>query len=155
VQILWSGYALRFDHYNAYSPDTAAAEFLKPLVQRGSTIAVTYIHDSDEQAYDAVGILPYFDHNIYANQPESFWWWSYKNSTESRFNSILPSHPQVVLAETRKSASGAPLNLETPRVESLYKSGYRLTNVFCGTIPRRLELWLTSCHLVFQYSGTP
>jgi hypothetical protein len=162
VQILWSGYALRFDHYRAYSPDIAAAKFLKPFVQRGSTIGVTYFNDWDQQsmsslnqAYFDVGILPYFDHNIYANQPDSFWWWSDKNPTESLFNSLLPFHPQIVIAEVDNRGPPQPLNLNTPKVEALQQAGYRLTNVFCGSIPGRLELTHTNCHLIFQYSGTP
>jgi len=31
TQILWSGYALFYDHYYAYSPDPAAAKFFKPI----------------------------------------------------------------------------------------------------------------------------
>jgi hypothetical protein len=39
MQILWSGYAIEFDHYNAFSPDRATAEFLRPYVSRGASIA--------------------------------------------------------------------------------------------------------------------
>jgi hypothetical protein len=33
IQILWSAYAIQFDHYNAYSPDLATANFLQPFVR--------------------------------------------------------------------------------------------------------------------------
>jgi hypothetical protein len=42
------------------------------------------------------------------------------------------------------------LELNQPEFGRLTAAGYRLTNSFCGTMPIRLELGLTSCHLIFQ-----
>jgi len=153
LQICWSFYAIRYDHNNAYSPDAAAAQFLRPFVDKGTTIAVTYIGHNDSQAFNDVGILPYFDHNIYANQRDSFWWWSKNNQTERQFDLLLPSHPQIVLGEMVQPVSNQPLNLRDFRVQELQKSGYQLTNVFCGTMPQRLKLWIGNCHLIFQYAA--
>jgi hypothetical protein len=157
VQVIWSGYAIHFDHYNAYSPDIAAADFLKPLVERGSTVAVTYVDDgeSDNQAYFAIGILPYFDHNIYVNQPDSFWWWSNKNPTEALFNSTLPSNPRIVLVEMKPRPPSNSLDMGGPRVAALYHAGYKLTNLFCGTMPRQMGHAMTTCHAVFRHSEAP
>jgi len=153
VQIVWSAYAVEFDHFNAYSPDYAAAQFLKPYVESGSTIAVTYLDDSPIHIAGATGILPYFEHNIYINQPFPFYWCSTKNQSDSLFNKLLPSHPRVILAETQQTRPPGLVSLQEPRVEWLLKSGYKLTNVFCGTLPFRMEKGLTNCHYIFQYHG--
>jgi hypothetical protein len=155
TQILWSGYALYYDHYYAYSPDPAAAEFLSPFVREGASIAVTYVSTAEDQrvrAYPAVGILPYFDHNIFANTPFPFWWWSDRDPTEERFNALLPSHPRIVLVEETHSSPVASINLDKPKYVTLLKDGYRFVDRFCGSQPRQLEAGETLCHVVFEYA---
>jgi hypothetical protein len=156
TQILWSAHAVAYDHYHAYSPDLATANFLRPFVKDGATIAVTSVNMAHVQAYDDVGISPYFDHNIYINQPYSFWWWSKNNPTEHLFDVALRSHhPRIVLVETLQGSSNQPINLNFPKIKLLTDSGYSLTNVFCGAKPARLELKpRRMCHLIFQYSGS-
>ena len=152
VQLLWSGYALVFDHYRAYSPDLAAARFLKPYVESGGQIAVTFLgKPPEDHDFWAVGIQPYFDHNIYMNQPDSFWWWSEKNQTEARFLALLPSHPHMVLAEMLAQYDGQPVDINNAKIKLIVNSGYRLTNVFCGVQPQRLAPGPANCHLIFQY----
>jgi len=158
-QILWAAGAIDFDHYNAYSPDLAAAQFLKPLLKNGDTVAVTYLDKSHlppdtTLGYGATGILPYFDRNIYINQTYPFYWWSDKNQTESRFDALLPSHPSIVLAEAQQSQFGPPIDLKGPRATLLMKSGYRITSVFCGSLPFAMQLTLTNCHVIFQRSDS-
>jgi hypothetical protein len=158
THLLWSGYALVYDHYNRYSPDRAAAEFLKPFVQNGDKIAVTYIVNQGDTAlgFSGVGILPYFDHNIYINQANSFWWWSDLDSTEDRFNEVLPTHPQLVLVEVRYKHPVDWIDLNRPRFKSVQKAGFRFSKAYCGTHPERLDLGLTICHVIFQYAdGIP
>lgn len=152
VQVLWSGYALEFDHFRAYSPDLAAARFLKPYVEGGGQIAVTFLgKPPEDHDFWAVGIQPYFDHNIYMNQSDSFWWWSDKNRAEERFLALLPSHPHMVLAEMLAQYSGQPVDMNNPKIKLLLNSGYTLTNVFCGAQPQRLAPGPANCHLIFQY----
>jgi hypothetical protein len=156
TQMLWSGYALFYDHYNAYSPDLAAAKFLRPYVREGATIAVTYVSGAEDKpvrAYLEVGILPYFDENIFANTPYSFWWWSDKDPTEERFNALLPSHPRIVLVEETHNSPYAQMNLDNPKFVVLAKNGYKFVDRFCGSQPRQLEPQETLCHVVFEYSG--
>ena len=156
TQILWSGYALFYDHYYPYSPDLAAAKFLSPFVGEDASIAVTYISgaaDKRVRAYPAVGILPYFDHNIFANTPYPFWWWSDQDPTEDRFNAMLPSHPHFVLVEETHESPVARIDLDKPKYESLVKNGYRFVNSFCGSQPWQLEPGETLCHVVFEYPG--
>ncbi len=156
VQLLWSGYALVFDHFHAYSPDLATARFLQPYVQNGGAIAVTRLGDPPEDHdFWAQGILPYFDHNIYVNQADAFWWWSDRNRTEERFLELLPSHPHMVVAEMLAQYSGQPVDFSNPKIELLINSGYRLTNVFCGVQPQRLAPGPANCHLIFQYPDVP
>jgi hypothetical protein len=158
TQILWSGYALYYDHYYAYSPDPAAAKFLSPYVKEGATIAATYIsgpNDKRVRAYPAVGILPYFDHNIFANTLYPFWWWSDQDPTEDRFNALLPSHPRIVIVEETHPKPIAGPNLDDPRYMGLINDGYRFVNEFCGTLPQQFEPGETLCHVVFEYSGRP
>ena len=158
TQVLWSGYALFYDHYYAYSPDPAAAKFLSLFVREDASIAVTYISgvgDERVRAYPAVGILPYFDHNIYANTPYPFWWWSDQDPTEDRFNALLPSRPRIVLVEETHNNPVVHMNLDKPKYVLLVKDGYRFVNSFCGSQPWQLELGETLCHVVFEYSGQP
>ena len=152
-QILWAAYAIEYDHYNAYSPDLATAEFLRPLVEKGASIAVTYSDDPDGRGYRAVGILPYFDHNIFINMPEPFWSWSNRNPTEQMFMQVLPAHPAVVVVEVRSRHPELPVNLQGPRIRLLYQDGYRFTHMFCGSMPMRFEPAEKSCHLIFQRPG--
>jgi hypothetical protein len=156
TQILWSAYAIAYDHAYAYSPDRAAAQFLTPFVRSGASIAVTYLDEPEgNQAFDSVGILPYFDHNIFMNQPMSFWLWSSKNPTEAQFYIALRSRPQLIIAEERTHDKDMWTAAQKTKLELLTKAGYRMTNVFCGSMPERFELRESSCHVVFQYHGLP
>lgn len=150
TQLAWAGYAAAFDLKHEYSSDGDAAAVLRPLVERGDTVAVTYIDHVEDQDYDAVGILPYFDRDIFSNWEKPFWWWSDDNSAEARFAELLKSRPPVVVVETRQNGPDMPIRMGHPRVAYLEHSGYRLTHTLCGTVPERLELWRTSCHLIFE-----
>ena len=156
TQILWGGYAIVYDHSHPYSPDLEAKTFLSPYVQQGATIAVTYVRDADNKrvrAFPAIGILPYFDHNIYINVPYPFWWWSDQDPSEDRFKALLPSHPRIVIVEETHINPVAGNRLDDPKYVSLQKDGYRLTHTFCGIQPRQLEPGETICHVIFEYAG--
>ena len=163
VQVSTCIYALNFDHYNAYSPDLAAAQFLRPIVQGGGTVAVTSIDNSEfknisaELAGRLVGILPYFDRNIFANLPEPFWSWSNRNPTMEKFYQILPSRPAAVVAEIYMPHSGGQIDPHDPNFQLLTSAGYRLTRRFCGTIPLDFRTYDTerSCLLIFQPLENP
>jgi hypothetical protein len=156
TQILWSGYAIAYDHSHSYSPDLAASGFLRPFVREGATIAVTYLDEpAGNQAYDAVGILAYFDHNIFINWPNSFWSWSASDSTEDRFVEALRSHPRIVIAEIREPHGDDPMIQTHPKVQLLANAGYTLTSAFCGARPERLEIRQDSCHLIFTHGVVP
>jgi hypothetical protein len=163
TQILWSAYAVAYDHSHAYSPDLAAAQFLTPYAQSGASIAVTYLDEPEgNQAYDSVGILPYFAHNIFMNQPQFFWFWSTDNPTEDLFFKALRSRPRIVLVEIRKPDHAQLLTinprleiLKKQKLEMLTKAGYRMTNIFCGIRTERFQLSESSCHEIFQQFPAP
>lgn len=160
TQILWAAYAITYDHSHAYSPDQAAAKFLHPFVHDGTTIGITYFSDPEKHAfandpqdtaYISVGILPYFNHNIFLNLPNSFWWWTANNPTEQRFVETLRSRPRIVLVEVVRRSPG-PIGLNNSKAELLTEHGYRLTNTFCGIMPQKLQPQIMTCHLVYQLS---
>ena len=155
VQILWSVNALVYDHSHAYSGDLAAAEFLKPYVENGTTIITTFIDQDDNHSYNAVGILPYFSEPVFANWQNSFWWASKSNQSDRLYESILRSNPPMVIVETRQATPEIPIDMADPKIQSLQRSGYRVTHTFCGTTPYRLALGMTICHMILQYSGEP
>jgi hypothetical protein len=162
LQIFWSAYALRFDHFNAYSPDLAAADFLRPIVQQGGKIAVTYFDDpinpvssaTGVLTYRSVGILPYFERNIFINQPDFFWSWSTRNPTAKNFYQALLSRPDVVVVEMRTPYPDSRIDPKDPKYQLLSKTGYAFTHMFCGARPVGLRMDERSCHLVFEYSGS-
>jgi len=153
LQILWSAYAIRFDHYEAYSPDLATADFLRPMVQHGEMIAVTSMEDPVCDACRSVGILPYFDRNVFVNMEDPFWFWSTRNQTEKMFNRVLPARPAVVVVEMLSPKPGESVNFSDPKIELLGRAGYGFTNMFCGILPSGLRLGEKSCHLIFQRVG--
>lgn len=155
VQILWSVNAIVYDHSHEYSGDRAAAEFLKPFVEDGTTIVTTYIDQEDNHSYNGVGILPYFNQKVFANWQNSFWWASKKNQSDNLYESILKSNPPIVVVETRQPTPAIPIDMGNPKIQSLLRSGYRATHVFCGTTPYRMTLGMTCCHLILEYSGAP
>jgi hypothetical protein len=149
TQILWSIYSLAYDHSHAYSPDLAASKFLQPFVRDGAKIAVT----DTCTVFNAVGILPYFDHNIYMNLPNPFWSWSANDPTAELFTAALRTQPRIVLVEICQPHPGPPINLQDPKIEKLTQAGYRLTNVFCGAHTERFQAIGNNCHLIFQHFG--
>jgi hypothetical protein len=152
LQICWSAYALEFDHYHAYAPDQDAAEFLRPLVRDGATIAVSYVGDTGCQACGSGGLMPYFDRGLYINEPDPFWSWSTHNPTEQLFQRLLPTHPDIVILEAAPIHPDRPINLDDPKIRQVANAGYVFTHMFCGEMPEGFELKRKSCHLIFQAS---
>jgi hypothetical protein len=150
TQIFWSVYAIRYDHFQAYAPDLAASRFLRPFVQRGSTIAVTYLDERQTLSFESVGIQAYFDRSIYMNQQTPFWWRSENNRSEANFDALLPSHPEIIVVVTRRPHNSSPNVLSRNEIRRITDEGYRLTNTFCGAIPERFEVGDDSCRLIFR-----
>jgi hypothetical protein len=61
-----------------------------------------------------------------------------------------------VLVEVRYKGGVDRIDLNQPRIESVEKAGYRFVHAYCGTYPQRLQLGLTTCHVIFEYAdGLP
>jgi hypothetical protein len=155
MQILWSGCAIEFDHYNAFSPDRATAEFLRPYVRQAASIAVTYAYDPEGRGFFSIGILPYFDRNIFINLPEPFWLWRNDNRSEEMFAKSLPARPDLVVVEQNSNDPGIPVDFENPKIRLLDHDGYRFTHMFCGVMPVGFQLVGKSCHLIFERATSP
>ena len=155
TQILWSAYALHYDHYLPYSPDRAAARFLRPFVNQGYRIAVTYVRNDrvwNGRAYTSVGIQPYFDRNIFANEPYSFWWWSDRDPSQDQYQAILPSHPEIVVVDYIENHAIQHISVNHPEFMLLAREGYRYRDAFCGAVPIGLKPGIGICHVIFVYS---
>ncbi len=153
VQIAWAVNAIQYDHYNAFSPDLAVARYLKPYVQQNTHIAITYWDEPRGHAFGAIGILPYFDRNIFVNLPDPYWSWDNRNPTEDRCNAILPSHPKIVLVETSRPGPNQPTNLFCNVFESMVLYWYCFVGSFCGARPETIGVFRSGCHVVFEYPG--
>ena len=153
THILWAGYAYSFDHYRAFSPDRAAADFLEPYVAANAPIAVTYVKSDlwHGYAYPSVGILPYFNRNIYLNLPYPFWWWSDRDPSESEFRALLPAHPRLVMVEVVDPGPIKPIAWNDPVFVSLFRDGYKYRSAFCGSQPQRFEEAISICHVFLEY----
>jgi hypothetical protein len=157
MQILYSGYAIQYDHDNAYSPDYATSEFLRPFVSRGAAIAVTDLGDHAVHAasFFSVGVLPYFDHNIFINVPDSFWLWSDKNVSAELYKKYFPSHPDLVIVGVYSVGPDNLSFLSNPGIQMLDHAGYKFTNMFCGAMPEGFRLANHNCDLIFQRAKSP
>ncbi len=154
MQIAWTANAVHFDYKYPYSPDLAASKFLRPYVQVNARIAVTYSRQSGISAYDSVGLLPYFDHNIYMNLKQPFWIWRTPDTTEEEFWRDLLSKPELVIVEFNESNPYNPiLDATNPRLTMLAAAGYSHTQTFCGAKLAQFTVIEYTCHLVFERGG--
>lgn len=156
MQTIWSGAALYYDHYFAYSPDGAAAEFLKPYVEKNVKIVVTYMwndHTWPFHAFHSVGIQAYFDHNIFANTPYPFWWWSKMDRSQDLYWALLPTRPGIVVVEFPFPHPPPKIDLGRPEFTLLLKDGYQYREAFCGAALTELAAGAGGCHVIFEYSS--
>ena len=157
TQILWSGYALGYDHFFPYSPDRAAARYLRPFVDAGDKIAVTYVRNDrvwNGRAYTSVGVQPYFERNAFINTPYPFWWWSDLDPSQDRYQAMLPSHPRIVVVDDIDNHAIQHIDFNHPEFAVLAKEGYRYRAEFCGAVPIGLKPRIGICHVIFEYSGS-
>jgi hypothetical protein len=147
VQIGWAEYAFEFDRGHDYAPGKSAAAFLAPYVRSHAGIVQT----GDD--FLAVDIQPYFDRNIFLNQPYPYSWWSTRNPARFRYQELLRQQPQIVVLAWRfnEFPTAADITASTPLVTQLTTAGYRNTQDFCGGMvqPRRkIQEW--NCELIYQ-----
>jgi hypothetical protein len=146
VQISWAEFAFQFDHAHEYAAGPATAAFLKPFVSSHvSTLAIG-------NDFLSVDVEPYFNSQIFRNEPYPYYWWSTHNPSKQLYKKYLTEAPGVVVLEWRfrdypDSAAVAAL----PLAEQLSSFGYRNTHMFCGGVvkPGRAMLeW--DCDLIYE-----
>jgi hypothetical protein len=146
VQIAWAAFAFQFDHAHDYGSGAATAAFLKPYVLEHAKI-VEIGND-----FLSVGIQPYYDHNLFLNQPQAYYWWSTRNPAKLRYEQLLPERPGIVVLEWRfHEFPSAETVAALPLAGQLSGLGYSNTQKFCGGLagPGRAILeW--DCDLIYQ-----
>jgi hypothetical protein len=152
VQIGWAEFAFAFDHAHDYAAGAATAAFLKPYVTSHARI-VAIGNDSL-----SVDVQPYFDRNVFLNEPYTYYWWSTHNPSKELYKKFLADDPEIVVLEWRfRDFPTARTVAAIPLAGQLTKSGYRNTHTFCGGIVRpgrAIQEW--ECDLIYQPSqGNP
>lgn len=147
VQIGWAEYAFAFDHARDYSPGAATAAFLAPYVASGAGI----VEIGDD--FLAVDVAPYFERQVFLNEPYSFYWWSSRNTAKLRYQQLLRGRPGIVVLEWRFRESSPPAAeiASIPAARQLTASGYQHTHTFCGGMVRpgrKFAEW--DCELIYQ-----
>ncbi|HYX35762.1 MAG TPA: hypothetical protein VE954_21910 [Oligoflexus sp.] len=93
IHISWAVTAFRNDLKNNYSAAEQVAEYLKTRRASSPSIYATGFH--------SIAILPYFDHNIFANydhhQDGAFWDWSLKNDMQHNLDLIVLDAPDTIV----------------------------------------------------------
>jgi hypothetical protein len=134
LQLPWTWRAMRFDRREQYYPSRQAAAYLHTL-PAGLRIA---------GFWDTTTVLPYFDHNIFFNQPRaSFNWYSTHNTLNADAAATLATRPDVVVVWS-----------QNPGIVTMAEAeGYRETHRFCGTpyLPNMVNE--ESCYVVLEWSG--
>lgn len=155
-QIAGTGYAAVYDHSYDYSPGLKTAQFLRPYVDSGGDVVVTYLRDDGVQLFHTVAVAPYFQKKLFVNQDTPFWWLSSRNRTEAQVPAALAKHPAAVVAlyvdpvpfDTRRDLNGRIAAL-------LATNGYRVAASFCGTtiMPLGMHSGPEPCDIVFTPGG--
>jgi hypothetical protein len=134
-QCFWSVRAIRADTIGKYSGDKEAAEFLASHMA-GKTVAGF--------GYHCIGVLPYFNSNIFENQSKkAFWHWKSEDYVDDRVKQVVATHPDYIdvgfAVKPRILESSAlkdPNRIETFRPDTedeiLATGFYRETHRFCG-----------------------
>jgi hypothetical protein len=131
LQIPWTWRAMRYDRQEQYYPSRQAAAYLHTL-PAGLRIA---------GFWDTTTILPYFDHNIFFNQPrESFNWYSTHNTVNTDAAATLATHPDLLVVWSHNPAILAMAEAD----------GYREAHRFCGTPNLPNVVGEESCYVVLE-----
>jgi hypothetical protein len=148
VQMSWAEYAFAFDHAHDYASGATAAAFLKPYVMSHARIVAI---GNDSLSAD---IQPYFDHNVFLNEPYTYYWWSTHNPSKLLYKKFLAEGPEIVDLEWRfRDFPTTGTVAAIPLAEQLTRLGYRNTHTFCGGIVRpgrAIQEW--ECDLIYEPS---
>ena len=92
VQCFGGFYSVFYEYGYVYSPSKEIAEFLKPYAESGAVI--------DRVGFNAVSVSPYFDGNLYSNDPygKAFFIWSSSvpnDELSEEYPDIVVSHEYI------------------------------------------------------------
>lgn len=138
VQIRWTIISVNNDIHKPYSGALAAANFLR---SRGHYQNVYGAH------FHSVALLPYFDHNIFANQPShGYWAWSKKDVSDSTLlKTTFPKNSTVVVSWND------PIERREDKLPDILKlQHFELTHTFCGHLFMRDSFWVINCYDIYE-----
>jgi hypothetical protein len=96
-------------------------------------------------------IQPYFDHNVFLNEPYSYYWWSTHNPSKQLYKKFLAEGPEIVVLEWRFRDFPKTGTIGAIPLGQLTGLGYRNTHTFCGggvRPGRAIQEW--ECDLIYQ-----
>ena len=87
VQCLTGFYSVYYDYKTSYYPSKEIAEFLTPYYESGAVI--------DRMGFSAVSVSPYFDDNLYSNDPygKAYFIWS----SSAHNDELSEEYPDIVV----------------------------------------------------------
>ncbi len=141
LQLPWSWQAVRGDIRQVYCPSQQAAEFL-----RGQTGKRIYGF-----RYQSVAILPYFDRNIFTNQPASHaFWHNGARNPEDDIKRIDSAPPDIAVIGWSRDWEVRDEDVPLSDVEvALQSHGYSVTKKLCGSMFMRDEVALRPCFVFY------
>lgn len=143
LQFPWTFRAIRYDIRFPYSGSKTAAEYLKTL-DPGMRIAGF--------TPEVTGILPYFNRNIFFNQPAyGYWLWSTRNKIDADAADAISTHPDAIVLLRKTDASAD----DPPMWQYALDQGYVETHRFCGRLYLPNANVAESCYLVLQPETGP
>ena len=89
VQCLTGFYSVYYDYRYSYSPSKEIAEFLTPYHKAGAVI--------DRWGFSSVSVSPYFEDNLYSNDPygKTYFIWSYSAPNDE----LSEEYPDIVVTD--------------------------------------------------------
>ena len=152
LQIGWTIYAVADDTGHLYDPGHAAHDFL--VSHYPNAHMASYI-------YDTTAIQPYSDHNLFLNQPHSFWVWSSGINTDQRRTETLAQRPDLIVVADFGIGDQVILNqwlplfpegehTGHPYIAYWEDHGYHEMHRFCGRHPFRFGASNVVCDVILE-----
>jgi hypothetical protein len=143
LQLPWTWRAIRYDISSPYSGAKATADYLHTLPPNLRIAAFEP---------ESSAVLPYFSHNIFFNQPTTFWLWSTRNTIDIDTPQTIATHPDLIVLLQQFN-----LNYQAddnPILDYAQLNGYRETHRFCGSaFLHEFRKPHDSCYLILEPTG--
>ncbi len=145
LQLPWTWRAIRYDIHSPYSGAKATAAYLHTLPANLRIAAF---------GPQSAAILPYFQNNIFFNQPTTFWLWSTRNTIDADAPQTLSTHPDLVILLQQFNAPDSAD--DNPILDYAQANGYHETHRFCGHMFLHEESKTPdSCYLILEPTAVP